>query len=451
MTTSAAEKLSFKTLISYFGYGVGQCFSFGLVGTFILYFYTDILGISPVTASTIFLVARVWDAVNDPFIAGYMDTLNSRFGKFRPYLLYTPFLIVLVTVACFYDIEASATTKVVYAAVTYLLWSTLYTISDVPFWAMSTVLTDHPQERAKAATWAMLGVNAGISSTMIVFPKLSEFFAEGRGDQGYLPGVAVLMVVGLLLMLNGFYNTKEVVKPPVEEKVTLKETFLNVFQNKPLFFILAAFFMSVFFNVASALYIYFFTYNMGDASLLSAIGTISLVAAIACLLMPTLTARFKKRDIYIALCLLDIIVRVIFYMNGYESSFSVLVFLAIITGLYMMTNPLTSAMIADTVEYSYYHTGKRCAAITFSGQTFTGKLAVAIAGGLTGIVLAWVGYQPNVDQSASTMSAIFLCVALLPALGSVLRIAIMTRLTFNEDEHAVIREKLSRGEFFKKD
>ncbi|MDF4871650.1 MFS transporter, partial [Vibrio parahaemolyticus] len=148
--TTLQNKLTNKELMSYFGYGVGQCFSFGLVGSFILYFYTDILGISPIAASTIFLIARVWDAVNDPLIAGYMDTLDSRFGKFRPYMLFTPVLIVLVTVAAFYNIDADTSTKVMYAGITYILWGTLYTISDVPFWSMSSVMTDEPQERAKA-------------------------------------------------------------------------------------------------------------------------------------------------------------------------------------------------------------------------------------------------------------------------------------------------------------
>ncbi len=445
--TNAPNTLSKKELGAYFGYGVGQCFSFGLVGIFILYFYTDILGISPIAASTIFLVARIWDAVNDPLIAGYMDTLNSRFGKYRPYMLFTPILIVLVTVASFYNIDASTSTKVIYAGITYILWGTLYTISDVPFWSMSTVMTDQPQERSKAATFAMLGVNAGIGGTMIVFPYITEFFAEGRVDQGYLPAVIVLMLVGLVLMLTGFYNVKERIKPIPGEKVTLKETFKTVRKNKPLFFILAAFFMNVFFNLVNGLYIFFFTYNMGDASLVSAIGTITFTSAIACLLTPVLTRRFKKRDIFIVLCVLEIIARIGFYLTGYESPTTVLIWLGVITTIFMMTNPLVSAMIADTVEYSYYHTGKRCAAITFSGQTFTGKLSVAVAGGLTGIILTAINYVPNAEQSAGTLTGLFLCISILPVIGAAIRIAIMSKYTFTEDQHEILRLKLQRGEF----
>jgi Na+/melibiose symporter-like transporter len=135
-------KIPSRELWSYFGYGLGQCFSFGLVGSFINYFYTDVLGISALAASTIFLIARAWDAVHDPLFASIMDTINSRFGKFRHFLLIAPLLITGVTLLSFYKIEADMTTKILYAGVTYILWGTLYAISDIPFWSMSSVMTN---------------------------------------------------------------------------------------------------------------------------------------------------------------------------------------------------------------------------------------------------------------------------------------------------------------------
>lgn len=447
MNYSQSNRLSLLELTSYFGYGMGQCFSFGLVGSFILYFYTDIMGISPVAASFIFLIARIWDAAHDPLIAGIMDTINLRSGKFRPYLLFTPLLIFLVTVASFYNIDASLMTKTIYAGATYILWGTLYAISDIPFWSMTSVMSDAPQERTKAATCAMLGVNAGIGATMILFPHISGFFAANSHDQGYLSGVITLMSLGSLLMLNGYFNIKERVKSSEGEKVTLKQTFIVVWHNKPLFFILAAFFMNVFANIVNNLYIFFFTYSMGNAELVSVVGTITLVCALACLGTPLLTRYFKKRDLFISLCVLEVIARICFYFTGYHNITSVLVWLSIITAVFMMTNPLISAMIADTVEYSYYHTGKRCAAITFSGQTFTGKLSVALAGGTSGFILIILGYVPNVIQSESTKDGLFFCVSLLPALGAFIRILIMSKYKFTENEHAKIREKLERGEF----
>ena len=443
-----ATKIPLKALASYFGFGMGQCFSFGLVGTFILFFYTDILGISPVAASTIFLIARVWDAFNDPIFAGLIDSLNLKKGKYRPFLGFMPFVICIITVLTFINVDGDIWYKTLYAGATYILWGTLYTISDLPFWSMTTVLSDEPQERAKAATCAMLGVNAGIGLAMLVFPYLADFFAEGRDDKGYLPAVMVLMGLGLVLMLNGYYNTKEKVRPQGDDaNVTLLQTFKVVQTNKPLFIILGIFSMNVFGNIANNLYVYFFTYNMGNGGLVAAVGTITICCSIACLVTPVLTARFRKRDIFIVLCVLEIIARIGFYFSGYDSVASVIIWLSIVNIIFMMTNPLVSAMIADTVEYSYYHTGKRCAAITFAGQTFTGKLSVAIAGGVSGVVLTILGYVPNATQSLETLDGIFFCIALLPVLGTIVRIILLKMYTFNEEQHADLVEKINRGEF----
>ncbi|HAX5209477.1 TPA: MFS transporter [Escherichia coli] len=441
------NKIPLKELVSYFGYGMGQCLSFGLVGSFILYFYTDIMGISPVTASLIFLIARVWDAVHDPLIAGFMDTLNFRGGKYRPFLLFTPFLIFIVTLASFWNVDVSITHKAIYAGITYVLWGTLYALSDIPFWSMTAVMTDNPQERTKAATCAMLGVNAGIGAALLLFPIISEHLSMFYDDKGYLAGVGVLMTVGVIFMVNGFFNIKERVKANSHEKITLKQTFIAVWKNKPLFFVLSAFFMNVFSNIANGLYIYFFTYNMNDATLVSAVGSITLVCALACLGTPILTRYFRKRDIFIVLCVLEIIARVIFWSIGYQNVTTVLICFTVITAIFMMTNPLVSAMIADTVEYSWFHTGKRCAAITFSGQTFTGKLSVAIAGAASGLILAFIGYHSNTEQSQETLNGLFMCVSLLPAVGALIRIIIMSQYTFTEELHAEICEKLKRGEF----
>ncbi len=242
-------KIPSRELWSYFGYGLGQCFSFGLVGSFINYFYTDVLGISALAASTIFLIARAWDAVHDPLFASIMDTINTRFGKFRHFLLIAPVLITGVTLLSFYKIEADMTTKILYAGVTYILWGTLYAISDIPFWSMSSVMTNDSGQRTRAVTAAMLGVNAGIACANIFFPKLAAFFAHYSNDKGYFMAALVMMLVGLPLMLNGFMQIKERV-PPSPEKVTIRDTFHNLRQNKPLFIVLLSFFFCVFHNVS---------------------------------------------------------------------------------------------------------------------------------------------------------------------------------------------------------
>lgn len=141
-----SQTVSKKEYFGYFSYGFGQCFSYGLVGSFILFFYTDILGISAVAASTIFFIARVWDAVNDPMVAGFMDTRRTKTGKFKGYMKFTPIFIAISTILCFFAPDISVQGKVLYAGITYILWGMVYTVSDIPFWSLSAVISDDPQK-----------------------------------------------------------------------------------------------------------------------------------------------------------------------------------------------------------------------------------------------------------------------------------------------------------------
>ncbi|MCA0970728.1 MFS transporter [Halobacillus litoralis] len=438
------EDISNKEFASYFGYGFGQCISFGLVGSYILFFYTDILGISAAAASMIFLIARTWDAINDPMMASVMDTLHSKHGKFRPYLKYMPFLIAIITVVCFIPLDGlSMTAKILFAGGTYILWGMIYTVSDVPYWSLSTVMSQDAQQRTKLITFANMGVFAGIGLSPVVFVPLAEWLGQGDLGQGYFLATAVLMVVALPIMLNGFKNTKERVAPP-KTKVTLKDAARAVRANKPMFAILVVFFCNVFMNITQALNVFFFTYNLGNASLMSIFGIISLASCIGFFVIPSLAKRFKKKHLLMTIVAADIVVRIVWFSVGYSSVIVSFVFIAITMLLYTATGPLISAMLAETIEYTELKTGKRNEAVTFSGQTFTGKLSVAVAGGLTGVILTWINYAPNQAQSVATTDALFFVVALLPALGSLIRLIVMYFYNYTEDEYQDVVEKLEQ-------
>ncbi len=438
------EGISKKEIASYFGYGFAQCISFGLVGSYVLFFYTDILGISAAAASMIFLIARTWDAINDPMMASVMDTLHSKHGKFRPYLKYMPFLVALITIVVFLPLDGlSNTGKILFAGGTYILWGMIYTVSDVPYWSLSTVMSQDAQERTKLITYANMGVFAGIGLSPVVFVPLAEWLGQGDLGQGYFLATTVLMVFAVPIMLNGFKNTKERVEPP-KTKVKLSDAVRAVRANKPMFFVLVVFFSNVFMNITQGLNVFFFTYNLGNASLMSIFGIISLASTVGFFVIPSLTRRFKKKHLLMAIVTMDIAVRIVWFSFGYSSVIVSFVFIAITMLLYTATGPLISSMLAETIEYTELKTGKRNEAITFSGQTFTGKLSVAIAGGLTGVILTWINYAPNQGQTEATMDALFFVVALLPALGSLIRLIVMYFYSYTEEEYNDVVEKLEQ-------
>lgn len=423
-----------KELFSYFSYGLGQCLSFGLVGTFIIIFYTDVLGISALAASTIFVIARTWDAVNDPLMASIMDTLHFKAGKFRGYLKIMPIFIIVITALCFYNPDFSDRGKVIWAGATYILWGMCYTLSDVPFWSMSAVMTQDSQQRTKLIAAANLGVFGGIGMAALLFSPILGMFEAAYPEQKYLVGASIIMLLAFPLMWLGYRNTSERVQPPVE-KIKLREVFATVKSNKHMFKVLFIFFNNIFMNLVQGAIVFFFTYNIGNAGLMSVFGLISLGSAVAFIFIPMLTRRFRKKDILMTILVTDIAIRAVFFSVGYDSLVLVFLFLAVGQVLYSCTGPIISTMLAETIEYSELQTGRRCEAIVFSGQTFCGKLSVALAGGLTGVLLTVIDYVPNQEQSAYTMSALFFVISLLPALGALIRILILATYKYTEESH----------------
>lgn len=439
----SADRIKLKEYLGYFGYGFGQCFAYGIIGTFILYFYTDILMISAVSASIIFLIARVWDAVNDPLVAGIMDSRVTKEGKFRGYLKFVPLLVFISTVICFFNPDISLTGKVLYAAVTYILWGTFYTFSDIPFWSMSAVMSARNDERTKLVSAANVGVCGGIGMASISVPPLVAAFSNGDEGRGYLIAVAILMTVGYLLMMYGYSVVRERVKPISDEKPTMKDVVATLKTNRPMFKVLAVFMFKFCTDVVQAIVVYFFIYNMRDSSLMTFFGIVVLASAVAIMILPFVTRYFKKKHIYIAIMTVDIALRVWLYLTGYENVYFVMGILTATQFINAMTIPLVSMMLVETIDYSEVRTGKRCEAITFSGQTFTGKLSVALAGAATGLTLSLIGYVPSQEQTEFTLNGIFFAVALLPALGSLCRILILLSYRYTETEHREDQRKLA--------
>lgn len=386
-------------------------------------------------ASAIFLIARLWDAIFDPLVSGFIDKHRSAKGKFRKYMKFAPIFVIVSTIACFFAPDISMTGKIVYAGATYLLWGTCYAFSDIPFWSLSTVISTDGQTRTNLLTTANLGVFGGIGAVGFIFPLMLTYFKQHNAPTtSYLISVAILMVIGFILMEVGYRYTKERIISQEAEKVTTKDIIESVKANKYMLIILIIFFLKIFMEMVNNIIVYFFAYNMADANLMSVFGLIGTASALGFFLIPVLTKKFKKIQILRVLLISDIVLRVIFFMTGYRHVVIVFIFLALTQLLYSATGPLVSAMLAETVEYSEAKTGKRFEAIVFGGQTFASKLAIAAAGAMTGIMFSVLGYQANVTQSSTTLTGLFIIISILPALGSLLRLLILSKYDYTETE-----------------
>lgn len=429
------EHVSISEYLAYFSYGFGQCFSFGIIGSFILIYYTDIVGISSVIASAIFLIARLWDAIFDPIVSGWIDAHKSTKGKFRKYMHFAPIFVIVSTILCFVNPNISLAGKIVYAAVTYILWGTCYAFSDIPFWSLSTVISKNGQARTNLITTANLGVFGGIGMVGLVLPLMLAYFKQhGSPQTSYLISVSILMLFDFILMELGYKFTKERVVAKKAEKLSAHDIWDAVKANKYMLMILILFFLKVAMEMVNNIIIYFFTYNMFNAKFMSIYGLIGTFSALGFFFIPLLTKHFKKLYILRVLLITDIIVRIFFFMTGYKNVVLVFIFLAITQTLYSATGPIISAMLAETVEYSEVKTGKRCEAIVFGGQTFASKVAIAVAGATTGLVLSLIGYQANAVQSQTTLTGIFVIVSIIPAIASLLRLLVLIKYDYTETE-----------------
>lgn len=444
------EKVSLKEYIGYFFYGFGQCLSFGVVGTFLLIFYTDVFKISALAASAIFFIARVWDAINDPLLAAFIDkNQKPEKDKFRPLLLIMPFFIAITTAALFFNFEASNAVKITYALITYLLWGMIYTVSDVSFWSISTVISSISQQRTKLITMGNLGVFGGIGLAGALLPfaknQLQKWFSIDINMQYVLGVVLIMFLMTVPFSILGSKVLKERVKPKDTGKMTFKQVFEVLKSNKPLRIILIIYFLNIFMNIVQGMAPFFFKWNLQSEDLFQLYSILTVFSAIGFLIIPYFTKRFSKVSILKTILVIDILLRLIFYFVGYEYSGFTVGVMAVLFFLYGMTAPILSVMIADTIEYAEYKTGKRAEALIFSGQTFAGKLSVALAGTLSGLILAFIHYNPELKvQTNQTLKAFFIIIVLLPCVGSIARLLLLSFYKYREKHHEIILNRLSR-------
>ncbi len=430
-----------------FGFALlGQNLIYGLFFNYLLIFYTDVYGISSAAVGTLFLVARTWDAINDPLMGLIVDRTRTRWGKFRPYLLWTPVPIALATVLCFTTFEVSLTTRLVLAYATYISWSMIYTVNDVPLWALSSAITQNTDERTSLITLARLLSLVGIMVPAIFVIPMVEYFGEGDDAVGYQSTAMVLAGMACLLMLLAFFNTRERVSPKTE-RPSLKQSYVALAANRPLQIIVLFNLLGVFALVGQSLLVYFATYNLGDRGQLPILATISAAAMVLGILpTPLMVRRFGKKLSMGLLIAFSGAASVAYFLVGYES----LMWIYVMTALNALTvgsrAVLVTAMIADTIEYMQWKTGERSEGVIFSVQTFMAKISTAIGGFIGGVSLTLIGYVPNAVQEPETLLWIFVLVTLVPGITGMLALWPLYYYEINEKRHREILQAIyARG------
>jgi sugar (glycoside-pentoside-hexuronide) transporter len=395
---------------------VGKNILFWGIGSFLLVYFTDVFGLTPAAVGTLFLVARMLDAFNDPIVGYILDHLKpTRWGRFRPWLLMGGILAGLNFAAMFLGPELSYSGKLVYAYITYLVFGITFDLVDIPYSSLMVTMTQDANERNKLNSLVALGLMIGTGLTLVATVPLVALFDTpqlGYRMVGLLYGLIAIIGVALSAIFG-----KERVAKAEDESYSLRELYPIIIKNRPfMILMLSVVLFSIGNFVVTSANVIFYTYFVGDANLF---GPIQLATAPALLLailaMPWLARKLGKRNTYILGYSITIAVGILFFLVQPTAVPLLILFATAMTVGGSPGAALIDSMVADTNEYAEWLTGLRSEGAIQAGFTFVKKSANGLGGALAAYMLAIIGYQPNAVQSPETLTGLLALVSLIPA------------------------------------
>jgi len=427
------------------GYAVGD---FGInlyfisVMTYLLYFYTDVMGISAVAAGGVFAVARFIDAVTDPLMGAIAERTRSRWGRMRPYLLFGAIPLALISVLTFTVPDLGEPGKVVWAYVTYALFGLVYTVVTIPYATLTASLTADYQARTQLSTYRIgCAFAGGFIVSVGTMPFVSMFEDEAAGFQMLMVAFAVIATA---LLWVSFMTTREVVRPQ-RQVISLRDSLRAVTFNRPLLIVIGIFSCGMLsFTVRQTATAYFFVYNVGDPALIAWFFGVTLGCMLAGIWMvPLLATRFGKAGATRLGAYLSIIACLGFYFTPYDAIAQLFVFGCLIALGGTPVAVLGWAMIPDTVEYAEWKHGVRADGAIFATASFFQKLAKTVGGAGVAFILGLAGYAANVEQTPAALSAIHAVLTLVPVAIMVILIILTKLYSLDRARHAQIVAELA--------
>jgi GPH family glycoside/pentoside/hexuronide:cation symporter len=433
------------------GYGLGDAAShvvFDNVMFYMMYFYTDVFGLPAAFVGAMFLLARGLDAVSDPIMGWLADRTRSRWGRFRPYILWGAVPFGLSCVLAYSTPDVGLAGKMAFAAVTYPLLTLMYTVVNIPYCALGGVITaDDTQRISLQAYRFVLATAGGMLSTVLMVP-LAKWIGGADRAAGYQGAIAILAVAAAAMLLVCFATTRERVVPKHEAAGSFWADVRDIAKNDQ-WRIVGVLTMLNILGVATrgGAMMYYVTYILGRAGLFTAfLATYSGGNILGCLLTKRLTDRFCKVSVFtwtnVALAALSV---AMFFvpMRQHALMFALILVIGV---LHQMITPIQWVMMSDTVDYGEVRQGKRLTGVSFAGTLFVLKLGLALSGAVIGWALAACGYvSAGATQAPQTLRCIVALFTLFPAACYALSALVARRYTLRRSEMSSIAAALNAG------
>jgi Na+/melibiose symporter-like transporter len=471
-----ADKLSSREKIGYsLGDGAAN-FIFQTMMLLQLSFYTDSFGLTAASAATLFLVARLWAAVCDPIFGALADRTNTRWGKFRPWILWTALPFGILGYFAFTTPDMGPAGKIIYAYVTYILLMTIYSANNNPYSALSGVITGNMGQRASLSSVRfVVVVLATIAIQGFALPMVNHF---GNGDsaRGYQITMGIFCALAVIFLLITFFTTRERIQPPPQQKTSLKQDISDLFRNRQWIIMFVVFLMMfIFLALRNGILVYYFKYYLNIESqkeflmdidkvlfgFFSAIGMtgsgadiagntfsviniVSQIAAIAGIALSSgLVKRYSKRDVFRTFLGIAALAAVLFIVVPPASIWLTFLLSILFNFAWGVTMPLPWAMMGDVADYSEWKNNRRATGIVFAGIVVGLKVGLAIGGFLAGKLLSLYGYVSNVEQSASSLRGIRLTVSIYPVIAIIICIIFLFIYSINRKTELQMQDELA--------
>lgn len=436
------------------GYGFGDMASsmfWKLFGSYLMIFYTDVFGLPAAVVGTLFLVTRVWDSAFDPIVGVVADRTHSRWGKFRPYLLFLAIPFSVIGVLTFVTPPFGDNGKLVYAYVTYSLMMMVYSAINVPYASLLGVMSDNPKERNTLSTYRMAFAYIGSFIALLLFMPLVNFWSGHSKEiaaqqQGWTIAVAVIAVMCALLFIGCFAFTRERVKALHEKQAPLKEDLKDLWKNRPWWILLGAGVAALVFNsIRDGATVYYFKYFIVEedfhtisffgvsfvlSGLYLSVGQIANIAGV--ILAAPVSNRIGKKQTYMGSMAIATVLSILFFWFDKDNLALIFTFQILISICAGSIFPLLWSMYADCTDYSELKTGNRATGLIFSSSSMSQKFGWAIGSALTGWLLSYFGFVANEVQQAEAIQGIKMFMSFLPAAGTLLSIVFISMYPLSE-------------------
>ena len=417
-------KIPGKVKYSFAVGALGKDLIYGMIATFSMIYFTDIIKVSPAFIGAMFFVAKIWDAFNDLFMGMIVDNTRSRFGKFVPWLVIGTLINSFVFVTVFTDFHLSGAGLCVFATVVYILWGMTYTIMDIPYWSIIPNLTSDSKEREVVSVLPRIFASIGQSLIIAGF-GVQIIKGLGGGYNGYHRFALIIAAVFIFTMAICVINLPKVQQDTdKKEKMKFKDIFTVIRKNDQLRW---AVLLILLYNVAIQFIMgvatYYFSYVCNNAGMLSAFMISASVAEVVGLIIfPQVTKLLSRKKAFMFACALPPVGLILLLIVGIVCPTNIV--LTAIAGVIVKTGTglelgCATVFLADVVDYGEYILGTRNEGVVFSLQTLIVKFTAALTSLSIGFVLSLTGYVPNAVQSLATQNSIRVLMCVVPSLGVV--------------------------------